>query len=160
MNTMKILLLITMALLPIVSSCRTVKQTEKSQIDQQITEHTVTELVKSEVERTLTSLSQTVIEFYPESAVCGSDTLLAPALSVAKQPIKRIIRTDMGRKEEKRTQVEAVQRKDSVARLHATSETQIVDKPPASPLPETLLFIVCGVLLLCYLLYYLLFNRR
>lgn len=104
-----------------------------------IADSTLTALVRQELERQVTSLTQTVIEFYPPAmpAQAGSPdsarTAVAPpvdtSISVPQQSVRRIVRTEVVAANDRTTVTDSVSR----SRINAAArndEQSVLDETP------------------------------
>ena len=104
-----------------------------------IADSTLTSLVRQELERQVTSLTQTVIEFYPPAipVQAGSPdsarTAVAPpvdtSISVPQQSVRRIVRTEVVAANDRATVTDSV----SYSRINAAArndEQSVLDETP------------------------------
>lgn len=104
-----------------------------------IADSTLTALVRQELERQVTSLTQTVIEFYPpaipvqagspDSARTVVTTPVDTSISVPQQSVRRIIRTEVVAANDRTTVTDSVSR----SRINAAArndEQSVLDETP------------------------------
>ena len=104
-----------------------------------IADSTLTALVRQELERQVTSLTQTVIEFYPPAMPVQADspdsarTVVVPpvdsSISVPQQSVRKIIRTELVASNDRTTVTDSVSR----SRINAAArndEQSVLDETP------------------------------
>lgn len=126
-------------LLALLSACSPLKQVQRSEKkDSVVTDKTVTELVRNEVEKQISSLSQTVVEFYlpQELPVIGN----LPAVkirsdstkSIATAPVKRIIHTEINSQSDRSATTDSTVHQNVETKVKTDFAEQVVEKPPAA----------------------------
>lgn len=122
----------------LLSACSPLKRIQRSETkDSVVIDKTVTELVRTEVEKQIGSLSQTVVEFYPPqelptisipSPKVHSDSVIPKVLA----PIKRIVRTEINTQSDKSTVTDSTVHQNIQTQVKTDVAEQIVEKPPAA----------------------------
>lgn len=115
----------------LLSACSPLKRIQRSEKkDSVVVDKTVTELVRTEVEKQIGSLSQTIVEFYPPQElpviVIGDST--KPVVT----PVKRIVRTEINTQSDKSTITDSIVHQDVNTQVKTDATEQIAEKPPVA----------------------------
>lgn len=115
----------------LLSACSPLKQIQRSEKrDSVVVDKTVTELVRTEIEKHIGSLSQTIVEFYPpqELPVIVARDSTKPVVT----PVKRIVRTDIRTQSDKSAVTDSIVHQDVNTQVKTDATEQIAEKPPAA----------------------------
>lgn len=151
------------AVLTLACACSPLRQMQTSTKEQtEISDTTLTELIRREIEYRFGTLRQTIVEFYPPAEIPPPpdpaelpDTLkavLPPQKIPVRQPVKRIIRTEVTAQVDRSTSLDSISR--SRINTAARSDTQIIseEKPSSGVVWLKLAAGLAGLLLLILLL--------
>lgn len=121
-------MLLFIVLLSACSPLKRIQQSEKK--DSVVVDKTITELVRTEVEKQIGSLSQTIVEFYPpqELPVIVARDSTKPVVA----PVKRIVRTEINTKSDKSTVTDSIVHQDVNTQVKTDATEQIAEKPPVA----------------------------
>ena len=142
-------------------ACSPLRQTQTASRKQfEISDTTLTGLIRKEVESRFETLRQTIVEFYPPSELPPSpdlpDTLraiLPPPKIPMRQPVKRIIHTEAAGQIDKTTATDSISR----SRIHtaARNDTQVsTEENPSNGVARLKWATVLAALVLLILLFY------
>lgn len=115
----------------LLSACSPLKRIQRSEKkDSVVVDKTVKELVRTEIEKQIGSLSQTIVEFYPpqELPVIVARDSTKPVVT----PVKRIIRTEINTQSDKSTVIDSIVHQDVSTQVKTDATEQIAEKPPAA----------------------------
>lgn len=115
----------------LLSACSPLKRIQRSEKkDSVVVDKTVTELVRTEVEKQIGSLSQTIVEFYPpqEFPVIVARDSTKPVVA----PVKRIVRTEINTQSDKSAVTDSIVHQDVNTQVKTDTTEQIAEKPPAA----------------------------
>lgn len=126
-----------LAVAALVCSCSPLRQTRKTIREQtEISDTTLTELIRREVESRFGSFRQTVVEFYPSAEVPQPlnllDTLrvvLPPPKIPMRLPIKRITYTEATARVDKTTSTDSISRSRINTAARSDTQVQTEEKP-------------------------------
>lgn len=122
----------------LLSACSPLKRIQRSEMkDSVVIDKTVTELVRNEVEKQISSLSQTIVEFYPPQEL---PTISIPVRKVHTDsvnpevvaPIKRIVRTEINTQFDKSTVTDSTVHQNIQTQVKTDAAEQIAEKPPVA----------------------------
>lgn len=117
----------------LLSACSPLKRIHRSEKkDSVVVDKTVTELVRTEVEKQIGSLSQTIVEFYPpqEFPVIVARDSTKPVVA----PVKRIVRTEINTQSDKSAVTDSTVHQNIQTQVKTAVAEQIAEKPPAAVL--------------------------
>lgn len=120
----------------LLSACSPLKQVQRSEKkDSVVVDKTVTELVKTEIEKQIGSLSQTIVEFYPPQEL---PIIISPtpknyddSTKFVAVPIKRIVHTEINTQSDKSTVIDSIVQQNVETQVKTDVAEQIAEKPPA-----------------------------
>lgn len=115
----------------LLSACSPLKRIQRSEKkDSVVVDKTVTELVRTEVEKQIGSLSQTIVEFYPpqELPVIVARDSTKPVVA----PVKRIVRTEINAQSDKSAVTDSIVHQNIETQVKTNIAEQIAEKPPAA----------------------------
>lgn len=115
----------------LLSACSPLKRIQRSKKkDSVVVDKTVTELVRTEVEKQIGSLSQTIVEFYPpqELPVIVPRDSTKPVVA----PVKRIVRTEINTQSDKSAVTDSIVHQNIETQVKTNIAEQIAEKPPAA----------------------------
>lgn len=145
-------------------ACSPLRQTQTASRERiEISDTTLTELIRKEVESRFGTLRQTIVEFYPSSELPPSsglpDTLraiLPPPKIPVRQPVKRIIHTEAAAQIDKTTATDSISR----SRIHtaARNDTQVSTEEKPSNGAERLKWATALTALVLLILLFLKFR--
>lgn len=115
----------------LLSACSPLKRIQRSEKkDSVVVDKTVTELVRTEIEKQIGSLSQAIVEFYPpqELPVIVARNSTKPVVT----PVKRIVRTEINTQSDKFTVTDSIVHQDVNTQVKTDATEQIAEKPPVA----------------------------
>lgn len=120
----------------LLSACSPLKRIQRSEKkDSVVVDKTVTELVRTEIEKQIGSLSQTVVEFYPPQEL---PIIISPTPKNYDDstkfvvPIKRIVHTEINTQSDKSTVIDSTIHQNIQTQVKTDVAEQIAEKPPAA----------------------------
>lgn len=115
----------------LLSACSPLKRIQRSEKkDSVVVDKKVTELVRTEVEKQIGSLSQTIVEFYSpqELPVIVARDSTKPVVA----PVKRIVRTEINTQSDRATAIDSTSHQNIQMQVKTDVAEQIAEKPPAA----------------------------
>lgn len=121
----------------LLSACSPLKQIQRSEKkDSVVVDNTVTELVRTEIEKQIGSLSQTIVEFYSpqELPIINSPVpkIYGDSTKFVAVPIKRIVHTEINTQSDKSTVIDSIVHQNIQTQVKTNVTEQIAEKPPAA----------------------------
>lgn len=133
-------------LLVLTSSCSPLRRTQTATHEQTtISDTTLTEMIRRELEQRLSTLRQTVVEYYPPVGCSASDdermprpadTLPAvlppqkiPTAHTLRQPVRRIVHTEASVRNDRATVVDSISRSRINTAARQETQTQVEEQP-------------------------------